>query len=167
MEQKNCAFISQRQSVHSSRSCRQQQHRTRLRDQLRTEIQTLITQHPATHFVCGMEPGTDLDAAEIVLELKTQYPAITLEAAIPYEEQASLWSERERDRYYAILEQCDQETLLQKQQTADCKARGIRYLVDACDILIAVWNGTPDRTGETIRYAAKQGKHIIQIDPLI
>lgn len=167
MKQKTCTFAGQCQPIHSSRSRRQQQCRTRLKDQLRTEIQALITQHSTTHFVCGMEPGTDLDAAEIVLELKTQYPAITLEAVIPYEEQASLWSERDRNRYYSILEQCDQETLLQKQQTADCKARGIRYQVDACDILLAVWNGTTDRTGETIRYAAKQGKHIIQIDPLV
>ena len=41
-------------------------------------------------------------AAEIVLDLKSKYPHITLESAIPCETQAIKWSVASRERYYNL-----------------------------------------------------------------
>ena len=76
-------------------------------------------------------------AAEIVLELKKQHPQITLECAIPYERQAAYWSEPLRNR----------------------------YMVDHADIVLAVWNGGPSGTGQTVWYARETGKPVWILRP--
>ena len=40
-----------------------------------------------------------------------------------------------------------------------------RYMVDASEYIIAVWNGKPSGTGNTVRYAISNGKQIIILDP--
>ena len=104
-------------------------------------------------------------AAEIVLELKAEYPFITLECAIPCETQAAKWSEPLRDRYYRIAELCDKETMLQTHYTPDCMKKRNRYMVDQCDILLAVWDEKPSGTGSTVRYAQTQEKSIWIVNP--
>ena len=94
--------------------------------------------------------SVDMYAAEIVLDLKQTYPYITLECAIPYERQAVRWPEALRNRYFSITERCDQETMLQRQYTPDCLRKRNQYMVDHADIVLAVWNGSPSGTGQTV-----------------
>ena len=125
-----------------------------------------IIKKGVTRFVSGMAIGVDLFFAEIVIELRDEkYPDITLEAAIRCETQAIRWTEDLRERYYKILAQCDVETMLQKEYTRDCMQKRNRYLVDSCDYLIAVWDGTASGTGSTVRYARENKKSIIIINP--
>ena len=130
-----------------------------LKERLYVCVENIIKKG-VTRFVSGMAIGVDLFFAEIVIELRDEkYPDITLEAAIPCETQAI------RDRYYKILAQCDVETMLQKEYTRDCMQKRNRYLVDSCDYLIAVWDGTASGTGSTVRYAQENNKSIIIINP--
>jgi uncharacterized phage-like protein YoqJ len=39
------------------------------------------------------------------------------------------------------------------------------WMVDHCDALIAVWDGTSGGTANCVRYAQKVGKPIVFIDP--
>ena len=116
--------------------------------------------------VTGMALGVDMYAAEIVLDLKSKYPHITLESAIPCETQAIKWSVASRERYYNIAAKCDKETMLQREYTPDCMDKRNRYMVDHADYILAVWNGCPSGTGNTVRYAHKKGKSIIVINPV-
>lgn len=136
-----------------------------LKERLYVCVENIIKKG-VTRFVSGMAIGVDLFFAEIVIELRDEkYPDIKLEAAIPCETQAIRWSEDLRDRYYKILAQCDVETMLQKEYTRDCMQKRNRYLVDSCDYLIAVWDGTASGTGSTVRYAQENNKSIIIINP--
>ncbi len=137
----------------------------RLKDELRNMIIDLIDNHGVSHFISGMALGVDMIAAEIVLELKKNYPNITLECAIPCETQARKWTEKYRDRYFSIIEMSDKETLLQTHYTADCMHKRNRYMVDKSDYVIAVWNGSSSGTGKTVLYAKENNKQIIQIKP--
>lgn len=112
-----------------------------------------------------MAIGVDMYAAEIVLDLKKNYPGITLESAIPCENQAVKWSEKLRDRYFDIASKCDKQTLIQHHYTPDCMDKRNRYMVDHADYIIAVWDGYPSGTGNTVKYARHQGKPVIVIDP--
>ena len=38
-------------------------------------------------------------------------------------------------------------------------------MVDKSDYVIAVWNGKPSGTGNTVRYAESKGKTVIRIRP--
>ena len=135
-----------------------------LKSILKENIISLIKQG-VTHFISGMAIGVDTYAAQIVLELKKEYPDIILECALPCETQASKWREVDRETYFNILEQCDIDTLLQTRYTNDCMMKRNMYMVDNSDYIIAVWNGKPSGTGNTVEYANRKGKKIIEINP--
>ncbi len=136
-----------------------------LKQRLREQIINLIEEHGVTHFISGMAIGVDMYAAEIVLDLKSIYPEITLECAIPCETQAVKWTEKLRDRYFNIAARCDTETMLQHHYTADCMQRRNRYMVDHADYILAVWDGRPSGTGKTMAYARSTRKRVIVISP--
>ena len=104
---KTCAFTGHRpQSLpfgfdESDKRC------TSLKSVMRDQIVALIENEGVTHFITGMALGVDMYAAEIVLDLKSKYPHITLESAIPCETQAIKWSVASRERYYNIAAKCD------------------------------------------------------------
>ena len=136
-----------------------------LKEKLRSLIVKLIEEEGVTYFISGMAQGVDMYAAEIVLELKEQYPQITLECAIPYERQAVRWPAALRERYFSIASRCDKETMLQRQYTRDCMKKRNQYMVDCADVVLAVWNGEPSGTGQTVWYAKEKGKLVWRIDP--
>lgn len=116
-----------------------------------------------THFICGMALGCDMYCAEAVISLKSEHPDITLEAAIPYDGQDEGWGESNRRRYRAILMDCDKVTLIQDDYTPGCMMRRNRYMVDNSEVLIACYDGKPGGTWNTIKYAEKNDKEVIQI----
>lgn len=137
-----------------------------LKRTLREVIEKQITENGVTGFISGMALGVDVYAAEILLGLKAQHPQITLECAVPCENQAEKWREADRARYYNIIHRSDRETILQTQYTPDCMQRRNQYMVDHSDVVIAVWNGKPSGTGNTVSYAKQQGKTVVVIHPV-
>ncbi len=115
------------------------------------------------HFICGMAKGCDTYFAEAVLTLRDEFETVTLEAAVPCETQADGWSEEDRERYLYLLHQCDSCTLISREYTPECMLRRNRYMVDSSSLLIAVWDGKPGGTMQTVNYAKKQGLQIIEL----
>ena len=99
-----------------------------------------------------------------MLELKKEYPNITLEAAIPCSSQADRWNAAAKERYNQVLSLCDKVTYVNEAYTKDCMMERNMYMVDNSDYIIAVWNGKPSGTGKTIKYANNTGKEIYCID---
>ena len=132
---------------------------------IRARLAGLIEDENVRHFISGMAMGIDQMCAEIVLELKNRYADITLEAAVPSKEQDMLWPQKYRDRYSQTLAKCDSIHVISEEYTDDCFERRNKYMVDNCDILLAVWNGKPGGSGNTVEYAKSKNKRIIFIDP--
>lgn len=164
-EKKVCCFTGHRPQLLPFGFNEEDERCVLLKQEIREKTETMITQYGVTHFIVGMALGVDIYSAEIVLSLKEKYPEITLECAIPCENQCEKWSEPMRDRYYDITERCDEETMLQRHYTKDCMQKRNRYMVDKSDYVIAVWNGEPSGTENTVRYAESKGKNIIRINP--
>ncbi|MFQ7453790.1 MAG: SLOG family protein [Flavonifractor plautii] len=93
------------------------------------------------HFLCGMARGADFYCCEAALALRERRPGVTVEAVIPCEEQAARWRERDRERWFSLVERCDNETMLQHHYDRGCMLRRNRYLVDHSAMLIAVYDG--------------------------
>ena len=110
-----------------------------------------------------MANGCDLYFAETVLALRAVHPDVTLEAAVPFEGQADRWDAYQRARYNVLLSRCDRHTLLQKEHTPDCMMRRNRYMVDAASVVIACYDGTPGGTMNTLLYAMRQKKEVIEV----
>ena len=116
------------------------------------------------HFICGMARGADFYFCEAVLRLKERRPGITLEAAIPWEEQAARWDERDRRRYFSLVERCDRETMVQRHYDRWCALRRDRYMVDRASLLIAVYDGMLGGTMYTLTYAMRQGLETVILE---
>lgn len=109
------------------------------------------------HFICGMALGCDLYFGEAVVALRQKHTDVTLEAAVPCEEQADRWSEAEQARYRRLLKLCDYETMVQRHYTRGCMLRRNRYMVDRSSLLLAAFDGTAGGTMYTVSYAIKKG----------
>lgn len=117
------------------------------------------------HFICGMALGADFYFCEAVLALRERHPGVTLEAAIPCEEQAARWREQDRNRYFDLVERSDQETMVSRRYDRDCMLRRNRYMVDHASKLIAVYDGTLGGTMYTVGYAMKRKLEVEILNP--
>lgn len=117
-----------------------------------------------TNFISGMAIGFDLLAAEVVLSLRHECPAITLTAVLPFREQASRFNELNKYRYYKCLSQADDIVILSNDYTAKCYLERDRFMVEHSSLLIACYDGR-NRGGTfwTVNFAARTGKNVINI----
>ena len=116
------------------------------------------------HFICGMARGADFYFCEAVLSLRERRPGVTVEAALPCEEQAARWKERDRNRYFSLVAQCDYETMVQHHYDKGCMLRRDRYMVDRSSMIIAVYGGVLGGTMYTLAYAMKKGLEVNILD---
>ena len=116
------------------------------------------------HFICGMARGADFYFCEAALALRERRPGVTVEAALPCEEQAARWKERDRNRYFRLVAQCDYETMVQHHYDRGCMLRRDRYMVDRSAMIIAVYGGVLGGTMYTLSYAMKKGLELKILD---
>ena len=116
------------------------------------------------HFICGMARGADFYFCEAALDLRDRRTGVTVEAAIPCEEQAARWSDAERVRYFDLVGHCDLETMVQHHYDRGCMLRRNRYMVDRSSRLLAVYDGLLGGTMYTITYAKKRGLEVVLLD---
>ena len=118
-------------------------------------------------FYCGGARGADIVCGEIVIaEKRTNHPKVHLVCAIPSRGQADLWSWRWKQRYLNLLREADTIKQLCEEYQRGCYHIRNRYMVDNCDLLIAIYNGEgKGGTAYTVNYAREQGKEILIIDP--
>ncbi|UOO38718.1 DUF1273 family protein [Oscillospiraceae bacterium CM] len=129
------------------------------------DVVTAVYDAGIRHFVCGMALGSDIYFCETVLRLKDMYSDVTLEAALPCEEQAARWTEAQRSRYFRLVQQCDKETYVGRRYTSDCMMRRNMYMVDKSSLLITVYDGRFGGTMHTVGYAESNELEIIQLKP--
>ena len=115
------------------------------------------------HYICGMANGCDMYFGDAVLLLKQLHSDVTLEAAIPYEGQADHWKPAEKSRWQRIYDNSDYITVVSRTYTRDCMHRRNQYMVDNSSVLIAAYNGSSGGTLNTMLYAIRNKKEVIQI----
>ena len=148
-----------------------------LKETLSREISALVDAG-YTEFLSGMAVGVDLWAAEIVLDLRKKKrghgffglgrknDAPKLRCVLPCEGQESKWPRASQERYHAILKQADSVVYVSREYDDQCMLRRDRVLVDYSSLVLAVYDGSfRSGTGATVRYARKQGRKLIVIDP--
>lgn len=136
-----------------------------LKKRLFTRIEALV-EDGAEEFCSGMARGVDTWAAEAVLELKRSRPEIRLTAVVPCPEQAEKWGREQSERYNAILAKCDKTITVSPSYTKSCMEKRNKALVDLCDLLIAVYDGKPGGTMQTVNYAKSKNRRVIIINPI-
>ena len=106
-------------------------------------------------FLCGMARGCDLYFAEAVLTL-----GYRLEAYLPCPSQSDRWSGADRARQTELLLRCAAVYMVEDRYSPGCMLRRNKRMVDDCDGLLTVFDGSPGGTGAAIDYARSLGRRI-------
>ncbi len=125
-----------------------------------------LYENGAAEFYSGMALGVDIWCAEAVLELRGAHPEVRLTAVVPCRGQESRWTPVDQRRYREILSRCDKVMCLSESYTADCMRKRNTALVDLCDVLVAVFDGKPGGTKQTVDLASRRGRKTIIISPM-
>lgn len=97
------------------------------------EILRLYRQGVRT-FLCGMAAGAETAAAEVVLALRdSTLSDLRLVGVLAWEERTNNWSEPDRDRFFAVMERCDEEIMLQTAYTEGALERQREYLLQSSE----------------------------------
>lgn len=111
--------------------------------------------------ISGMALGVDQWAAFIAYKLK-----IPFIAAVPFNKQDAVWKNESKSSYAKLLAKAAEVVIVSEGEYSAHKLQ-IRneWMVDRCDKLIAIWDGTPGGTGNCIKYAKTKNREIIFIKP--
>ncbi len=134
--------------------------------EIKTLLETAIDRAIArgyTTFLTGMAEGTDIWAAEIILEKKQKNPALHLICAIPHPDFEKYRSVTEKERYNRIKNLADYVTIISPHYYKACYQKRNQFMVDHASLVIAVWNGSPSGTANTLRYARQKSVEIINV----
>lgn len=130
----------------------------RIKDAL---FEVLDREKPAA-IISGMALGTDQIWA--ICGIHREMPVI---AAVPFEGQEGNWPNKSKKLYRDILAKpnvlkvvvCEGGYEAYKMQARN------KWMVDHCDKLVAVWDGTEGGTANCVKYAESIGKQVIRINP--
>ncbi len=113
--------------------------------------------------ITGMALGIDTLFALIAIELN-----IPFIAAIPCINHSSKWTYQSSKLYDEILANplCNRILVYTGEYNNTCMQERNEWMVNNCDLLIAVWDNSPGGTANCVKYAKSQNKEIIFINPM-
>ena len=117
-----------------------------------------------TVFITGMARGVDLLAAEIVLDLRKRNKEIRLICAIPHDGFEARWSPSWQELYLYVLAEADLTRVISKGYHTGVYQVRNEWMVNHSTRVIAVFNGQPSGTKNTIDYAYRQGVPVVLIE---
>jgi len=131
-----------------------------LRLWVRAQIRAALEDLRPEKGISGMAVGVDQDFAEACIAL-----GIPFIAAVPFRGQELRWPYEAQKRYHALLKSAAQIVCVSEPGYAVWKMQTRnQYLVDNCDLLLAVFDGASGGTANTVQYAQRVGKPIRLID---
>lgn len=118
-------------------------------------------QGKATGLITGMALGVDQWAAEVCVEEKIPFCA-----ALPFAGQERLWPDKSKAVYSFLLSFAAEVVHVSGPDYAAWKfQKRNEYVVDNCQILLAVWDGTSGGTANCVKYAHKIRRCMERFDP--
>ena len=114
-------------------------------------------------FITGMAIGTDIWAAEIVLEKKKTNKDLHLICALPHPNFDSRRSITEKMKFSKIIKKADVVREINNHYFNGCYQVRNEWMVDRSNLVIAVFNGQRSGTKNTVDYAYKKGVRVINV----
>lgn len=114
----------------------------------------------ATKVISGMALGWDQALAQAAINLK-----IPLIAAIPFTNQDKVWGDKSQEIYKDLLSKAIE--IVNVSGFDDYKVEYMQkrnqWMVDNCEILLAMFDGTNGGTANCVKYAEQKNKKIVNI----
>ncbi len=114
-------------------------------------------------FITGIAEGTDIWAAEIILDRKSANKDIHLICALPHAGFESRRSMAEKKRFNNIISNVDLVKMVNEHYFTGCYQIRNEWMVDRSSLVIAVWNGSKSGTKNTVAYAKRKNIRVINV----
>jgi len=128
---------------------------------IRTELAPLKV---GTQALSVLAAGADQVFAEVALDL-----GIPLTAIVPFDGYERFFEEPALVNYRRLLDQSEVVQLHWEGDPEEGFLEAGKYIVDACDLLFAVWDGETAEgrggTGDVVAYAQRKRRPIIHMNP--
>ena len=132
--------------------------------ELRKEIIEAIADGYTT-FITGCSRGVDLWAADIVLELQRSNKDLHLVCVIPFPDFDDRWPVDWKKHILLVKKKADYIQVLEQSYNPGVYQKRNEYMVDHASRIIAVCDGNPSGTQNTIDYARSQNIPVRLIKP--
>jgi uncharacterized phage-like protein YoqJ len=104
--------------------------------------------------ISGFALGWDLAVADAAIQLE-----IPLIAAIPFPSQPSTWPKSSQLFYQQLLEKASQIEIISPDPYSALKMRmRNEWMINNCDFVIALWDGSAGGTGNCMNYIIQENK---------
>ena len=113
-------------------------------------------------FFNGAAMGLDLEAAKIIIELKSEY-GLKLILALPYPGQANSYPPEWLELYREVLAAADEKFCASKNFVRSCFQVRNQYMVDQSERVITFYDGQTGGTKNTLDYAKRKNVQIVNI----
>lgn len=115
---------------------------------------------PDITVISGMALGVDQWAAHAAVSL-----GLPFIAAVPFEGQEKKWPTFTQVAYRELLRKAQEVHVVSPGGYANWKfQKRNEWMVDECDVLAAVWNGTPGGTSNCVAYATKKNRIVDRLE---
>lgn len=109
--------------------------------------------------ISGMALGWDTSLATVAL-----MKGVPLVAAVPFYGQEGAWPDASRRTFHHLLEQAAKVVYISEGGYAPWKMQvRNKWMVDHCDSVLALWDGTDGGTANCVRYAQSVDKPIVNL----
>lgn len=131
------------------------------RGRLTAFAERVIPWESLTGFVSGMALGWDTACALACLSRN-----VPLIAAVPFDGQESIWPEESQRVFRWILARAARVEIVSPgpYEMRKLQLRN-RWMVDNCDFIAALWNGSPGGTANCLRYAEAASRPVANFWP--
>lgn len=141
----------------------------RVRDEISAFFDKALVNCDNLRLLSPLALGADTLVAKLFLEKKEQYPQLTLEVVLPFEQ--SVYEEAfdvsQRDVFLSYVSEASKVSVIPQEEGHAYENLG-KYLVGHADLLLALWDGTVNDkkggTADVVKYAQAQGcqvKHLL------
>lgn len=120
---------------------------------------TAITRYEPLLVISGMAQGWDQALAQAAQDLRVPYAA-----AVPFANQDMVWPREARARYRALLAGASHVAMVSPGPFTPAKMqRRNEWMVDHCDALLALWDGSRGGTFNCLEYARVRRRQVINL----
>lgn len=133
---------------------------------VRKSLRDALVTYSATEALSSLAEGTDQLFAEVALELD-----IPIRAVVPFGSYESFFDKPTvLVNYRRLLGRAHRTDLDLHFPPERAFFEAGKFVVDECQILLAVWDGNPAEglggTADIVSYALGRGRHVVWLDPL-
>ena len=117
-------------------------------------------------FYNGLAIGFDLLTAELILQLKKDYPSIRLCGCVPFYGQEKYYNAEDAALYRKIYSSCDEIVILDEEYHKNSYFKRNDYMIDHADLLFAFCKDSHGGSAYTVRnFIKKKGaENVIYVE---